>query len=76
MRHVAGARFEELRELCAAAGDKASLAIAMAGLVMDHVYHARIREASQLASEAMALLESIGDPTLTVGLSLRRSTPR
>ena len=27
-----GARFEELRELCAAAGDKASLAIAMAGL--------------------------------------------
>ena len=29
----------------------------------------RLREASQLASEAMALIESIGDPTLTVGLS-------
>src|SRR5271163_4529905 len=29
--HVAGDRFEELRELCAAAGDKASLAIGMAG---------------------------------------------
>jgi hypothetical protein len=28
-----------------------------------------MREASQLASEAMALLDSIGDPTLTVGLS-------
>jgi class 3 adenylate cyclase len=66
---VAGARFEELRELCTAAGDKASLAIAMAGLVMDHAYHDRIREASQLASEAMALIESIGDATLTVGLS-------
>ncbi|MGZ7036277.1 MAG: cyclase, partial [Ilumatobacteraceae bacterium] len=31
---------------------------------------ARLREASQLASEAMALIESLGDPTLTVGLSL------
>jgi class 3 adenylate cyclase len=68
--NVAGARFDELRELCAAAGDKASLAIGMAGLVMDHAYQARMREASQLASEAMALIESIGDATLTVGLSL------
>src|SRR5260370_13123753 len=67
---VAGARFEELRELCTAAGDKASLAIAMAGLVMDHAYHARIPEASRLASEAWALAESLGDETLTVGLSL------
>ena len=67
--HAAGARFEELRELCTAAGDKVSLAIAMAGLVMDHVFQDRMREASQLASEAMALIESIGDPTLTVGLS-------
>jgi hypothetical protein len=67
--NVAGDRFEELRELCAAAGDKASLAIAMAGLVMDHAYHGRVREASQLASEAMALIESIGDATFTVGLS-------
>ena len=67
--HVAGDRFDELRELCAAAGDKASLAIAMAGLVTDHAYQGRMREASQLASEAMALIESIGDPTLTVGLS-------
>jgi class 3 adenylate cyclase len=67
---VAGARFAELRQLCAAAGDKASLAIAMAGLVMDHAYHDRMGEASQLASEAMALIESVGDATLTVGLSV------
>ena len=63
---VAGDRFDELRDLCAAAGDKASLAIAMAALVMDQ---ARVREASQLSSEAWVLLESVGDPTLTVGLS-------
>jgi len=68
--NVASDRFEELRELCAAAGDKASLAVAMAGLVMDHAYQARIREASRLASEAWVLVESVGDPTLTVGLSI------
>ena len=67
--HVAGDRFDELRQLCAAVGDKASLAIAMAGLVVDHAYQDRLREASQLASEAWALIESLGDPTLTVGLS-------
>jgi class 3 adenylate cyclase len=67
--NVAGDRFDELRELCAAAGDKASLAIAMAGLLMDHAQKDRLREASRLASEAWALIESIGDPTLTVGLS-------
>ncbi|MGO9352047.1 MAG: adenylate/guanylate cyclase domain-containing protein [Mycobacterium sp.] len=68
--HVAGARFEELRELCAVAGDKASLAIAIAGLAVDHALEGRVRDASQLATELMALTESIGDPTLTVGLSL------
>jgi class 3 adenylate cyclase len=67
--NVAGDRFEELRQLCTAAEDKASLAIAMAGLVIDHGFRGRIREASRLASEAWALIESIGDPTLTVGLS-------
>jgi hypothetical protein len=68
--NVAGERFDELRELCAAAGDNASLAIAMAGLVADHAFQARIREASQLASETVALIESVGDATLTVGLSV------
>jgi class 3 adenylate cyclase len=68
--NVAGARFDELRQLCTAAGDKASLAIGVAELVMDHVYHDRVREAAELASEHMALSESVGDPNLTVGLSL------
>ncbi len=68
--HVAGKRFDELRELCAAVGDKASLAIGMAGLVIDHAYRDRMREASQSAWEAWTLAESIGDPTLTVGLSV------
>jgi class 3 adenylate cyclase len=67
--YAAGVGFDELRQLCGLAGDKASLAIAMAGLVVDHTLQARLREASQLASEAMALIESIGDATLTVGLS-------
>jgi class 3 adenylate cyclase len=67
--NVAGDRFDELRQLCTAAGDKASLAIGMAGLVIDHAFQGRMREASQLASEAMALIDSVGDATLTVGLS-------
>ncbi|MGO9924758.1 MAG: ATP-binding protein, partial [Mycobacterium sp.] len=68
--NIAGDRFEELRELCTATGDKASLAIGMAGLVIDHAQHqGQVREASQLASEAWTLIESLGDATLTVGLS-------
>jgi hypothetical protein len=66
---LVGDRFDELRELCTATGDKASLAIGMAGLVMDHALQARICEASQSASESMALVESVGDPTLIVALS-------
>jgi class 3 adenylate cyclase len=74
--NIAGEGFDELRELCTAAGDKASLAIGMAGLVMDQAYQDRIREASQLASEAWILAESVGDPTLTVGLSLPLAYPK
>jgi class 3 adenylate cyclase len=66
---ISGPGFEELRELCTLAGDKASLAMGMAGLVMEHWAHGRMREASLLASELMALIESIGDETLTIGLS-------
>ena len=62
--------FDELRELCTAAGDKRSLAIGMTGQVMAQFANAHRREASRLATEHTALLESIGDPTLTVGLSL------
>jgi hypothetical protein len=62
-------RFDELRELCTAAGDKASLAIGMTGLAIESLWSARVHEASQLASEQMALLESIGDPNLTIGVA-------
>jgi hypothetical protein len=66
---TADAGFEEVRELCLAAGDKASLAIAMGGQAGEHVIHARVREASRMVSEAQALAEEIGDPALAVGVS-------
>jgi class 3 adenylate cyclase len=62
-------RFEELRELSTLAGDKPSLAMGMAGQVMDHWVHGRVPEASALASELMTLVEAIADPDMTVGLS-------
>jgi class 3 adenylate cyclase len=67
---ISGGLFEELRELCTAAGDTMSLATGMLGLMLEHMRHGRVREASRLASETMALVESIGKPTLTVVLSL------
>ena len=67
---VAGPRFDELQELCAVAGDKASLAVGMTGLIGEHYFHGQLLAASQVASEHMALIKSIRDPTLTVGLSL------
>jgi adenylate cyclase len=65
---VADTGFDELRQLCTTADDKVSLAIAMAGYIMALTFYDRFREAAQLASEHSELLESIGDPTLTVGL--------
>jgi adenylate cyclase len=62
--------FEELRELCIATGDDASLAIATAGLVAEHMIYGRVREASRLASDVVALTERIGDPTLIIGASM------
>ena len=62
--------FEELRELCNAAGDKVSLAIGITGLAFEAAMAGRAGEASRLASEQMTLLDSIGDPTLTIGLAL------
>jgi adenylate cyclase len=60
--------FDELRELCAQAGDQVSLAIGTAGLPVTLMLQNRHREAALLASEQAELLESIGDPTLTLGL--------
>jgi class 3 adenylate cyclase len=72
-------RFEELRELCTSVGDNASLAIGMTALAIEHMFCGRMREASRLASEQMALLETIDDPTsimgaATVPISLRYET--
>jgi class 3 adenylate cyclase len=58
-------RFEELRELCALAGDKTSVAIGIMGPMAVHSQRGEVHEAQQLASEQMALLDSIGDPSLT-----------
>ena len=66
---IFGAPFDELRQLCEKADDKASLAMGMAGLVMEHANRAQLRDASALVAEYMAVIDSIGDPNLTVGLS-------
>ena len=60
--------FDELRELCAEAGDKRSLAIGMTGEVSRHML-AHSRESFDAASEHTRLLESIADPELTIALS-------
>ena len=60
--------FDELRELCLAAHDERSLAIGMSGRVMERFFNGHSREASQLATEHVRLLESIGDPALTLGV--------
>jgi hypothetical protein len=62
-------RFQELRELCLQLGDKGSLAVGMAGMTVELVLHGKLWEASRLGSEYMALVESIGDPELVIGLS-------
>jgi class 3 adenylate cyclase len=67
--HIPDALFEELRELCSAAGDTASLAIAMTGRGHDYFYQGRIAEAARQASETWTLIESLENPALTVGLS-------
>jgi class 3 adenylate cyclase len=67
--HESRGRFAELRQLCSVAGDKVSLAIGMSGLATELLYAGRPGEGSRLASEQMALLESIGDPNLTIGLA-------
>ncbi len=67
--HGSRDRFTVLRELCMAADDKVSLAIGMTGRVIELMYCGSTLEASRLASEQMALLESIGDPNPTMALA-------
>jgi adenylate cyclase len=60
--------FDELRALTAAAGDKKSLAVGMAGHLTTLTFNAHHQEAAGMASEFATLVESIGDPAMTVGL--------
>ena len=61
--------FDELRELCDAAGDKRSLAIGMTGLIAQQ-FTAHHPEATDLAAEQIRLFDAIDDPTLTVGFAV------
>jgi len=58
---------DELRELCADAGDNASLAVSLTALALQHGNRGHYRESIRLATEMMAMLESVGDPTSTIG---------
>jgi|HubBroStandDraft_3_1064219.scaffolds.fasta_scaffold00895_6 adenylate cyclase len=60
--------FDELRALTAVAGDKKSLAVGMAGHLTTLTFNAHHQEAAGMASELATLVESIGDPAMTVGL--------
>lgn len=60
--------FAELRELTSLAGDKKSLVVGMAGHLTTLTFHSQHREAAEMASEFVTLVESIGDPAMTVGL--------
>ena len=71
-RHaVANARghFDELRDPCDAAETRFRLATGMTGLATELIYSSKSRAGSRARIEQMTLLESIGDPNLTIGLS-------
>lgn len=61
----ADVHFEELKKLCEVVGDKTSLAFGMMGPMSLHSYRGEVREAQQMATELMALLDSIDDPALS-----------
>ena len=65
---IADTGFDELRELCSAAGDTMSLAIGMAGLMTTLAFHNRYRESARVASDCSRLLESIADPASTMAI--------
>jgi class 3 adenylate cyclase len=68
--NVAATHFGELKNLCDEAGDKSSLAVGMAGLMLEQMFiDGRLTDATRLAAELMTLVESIGDEALTVDLT-------
>jgi adenylate cyclase len=52
--------FDELRELCDASFDQASLALAMIGQSQALMFHGRYAEASPVASDCIEILDSVG----------------
>jgi adenylate cyclase len=73
---VADTGFDELRALCDAAGDQISLAMGMSGLLVSLTLNHRFHELAGLANEYAHRLESIGDPTLIVGLMNTAGQPK
>ena len=63
----AGARFDELKELCTLAGDKTSLAVAMMGPLGGRALPRRDERVGPTRIRTFSLLDSIGDPALTAG---------
>jgi adenylate cyclase len=63
------ATFEETCRLANGLDDEASLAMAMSGQAIALMFGGRYRECSRVASELIALLGSIGDPTWELTLS-------
>ncbi len=63
---LANTGFDELRELCAASGDKVSLALAEVGQAQALMFHGRYAEAARVASDCVEMLDSIGySPRMT-----------
>ncbi|WP_308123980.1 ATP-binding protein [Mycolicibacterium xanthum] len=68
--------FDELRTLCAAAGDHISLAMGLSGFLVSRTLNRRLRELAAPIDEYTHLLESIGDPDLIVGLMNTAGHPK
>ena len=66
---VADTGFEELRELCGAAGDQMSLVMGTSGVLVAMTLNHRLHELRALAAEYVRLLESTGDPALIMLLN-------
>ncbi|OBI47060.1 adenylate/guanylate cyclase domain-containing protein [Mycobacterium sp. E796] len=60
--------FDELHGLATAADDKASLAMGMAGQIMALNTYGHYRQAAAMVTEFVNLLDSLGDPVLSVTL--------
>ena len=65
---IAATGFDELRDLCVEVGDELSLVLAIAGQAAALYYDGQYREASRLASEVVAVVDSIGDPAIAIRL--------